>query len=171
LSHYSQHILFVMSCFWFMISEIPASANVHGCLWTAVVAVACLVGRGDEPEIPGKWSCMVVYWVDLFCDEFNVCFRMLYRALEMHGPMRYWRRSVTVCPLFRDCKEAWFNVGVYMFQRTCAVIRPLCLLSLVTKCCAGCIHKNILRLVIYYAGVFLIHTIVIYTYSLYTILF
>jgi hypothetical protein len=49
-----------------MISKIPVSGNAHGCLQIAVVAVACLVGRGDQPEMPAKLSCMVVHEVDLF---------------------------------------------------------------------------------------------------------
>jgi hypothetical protein len=36
-----------------MISDIPVSAIIDGCLRMAVVVVACLVGRGDRPEIPG----------------------------------------------------------------------------------------------------------------------
>jgi hypothetical protein len=36
-----------------MISDIPISAIVHGCLRMAVVTVAYLVGTGDQPEIAG----------------------------------------------------------------------------------------------------------------------
>jgi hypothetical protein len=36
-----------------MISDIPVSVIVHGCLRMAVVVVACLLGRGDQPEIAG----------------------------------------------------------------------------------------------------------------------
>jgi hypothetical protein len=36
-----------------MIPDISISAIVHGRLRMAVVAMACLEGRGDQPEIPG----------------------------------------------------------------------------------------------------------------------
>jgi hypothetical protein len=58
-------------------------------------------------------------------------------------------------------KEVWFNV-VYMFQCTWAMIMPLLLLYLVTKYRAVLYPKN--RLLAYYVGVSLIHTIVIHIY-------
>jgi hypothetical protein len=50
---------------------------------------------------------------------------MLYRALELEGAMRYWRKEVAVHALFIDFKEQRYSSGICMFQHTRAIIRPL----------------------------------------------
>jgi hypothetical protein len=72
----------------------------------AVMAAGSLLGREDKPHLPTndyahwnmKWIC--------FCEQFNFCFRVLYKALDVEGFMRYCRKNVTAQELFIDFKEA-----------------------------------------------------------------
>jgi hypothetical protein len=77
-----------------MISGTLTSANVHGCLWMAVMAVVSLLGTGDQPECQAndhawwnmKWFC--------FFNDCNFCFRSYTDPWSWMEAMRYRRKKV-----------------------------------------------------------------------------
>jgi hypothetical protein len=110
----------------------------------------------------GTWSGFVSLMSLIFVSECDA------ELWSWRGP---WDTGEQRLQLFIDFKEAWFNVGVDMFQHTRAITGPSYLLYLVTNCCDVLYlitYSYLLNIMLLYVLLFI--PLWFYTYSLHGIL-